>query len=156
MTSTSTWYPPTLGTGGFLIDPTNPPFTMNEPTTQDPALSPDLFADLLEQATRAKNPKGVLAELARLAYTAGADAELDACCKWLEDNPIDFSSNGRPWRLDPKWLRDGRRPKPPSLTLSLKEKALIEFFNLLNDLQRRGLGYCNDTILRALESIPDA
>lgn len=152
MTSTSTWYPPTLGTGGFLIDPTNPPFTMNEPTTQDPALSPDLFADLLEHATRAQNPKGVLAELARLAYAAGADAELDACCKWLEDNPIDFFSDGRPVRIDPEWLRDGRRPKPPSL----KELALNDLTRIMANQQGMFDGKPFDTIRRALELIPDA
>lgn len=121
MTSTSTWYPPTLGTGGFLIDPTNPPFTMNEPTTQDPALSPDLFADLLEQATRAQNPKGVLAELARLAYTAGADAELKECCEWLKRDLDAYELVGlRAVYLDHK-LYAARRPKPPSLELRIAE-----------------------------------
>jgi len=44
------------------------------------------------------------------AYQAGADAELDACCKWVsEESPIAATE-----------LRAARRPKPPSL----KEQAL--------------------------------
>jgi hypothetical protein len=44
------------------------------------------------------------------AYQAGADAELDECCKWVsEESPIAATE-----------LRAARRPKPPSL----KEQAL--------------------------------
>ena len=45
------------------------------------------------------------------AYQAGADAELEACCEWLDD-----------YLLAPKGeqLRAARRPKPKSL----KEQAL--------------------------------
>ena len=44
------------------------------------------------------------------AYKAGADQELEACCKWLPKLP--------PWSGND--LRKHRRPKPPSL----KEQAL--------------------------------
>ena len=76
------------------------------------------------------------------AYQAGADQELEACCKWLPKLP--------PWSADD--LRRHRRPKPPSL----KEQALEgltrlvstgEFFsNQMKDL---------DTIRRALEALND-
>ncbi len=48
-------------------------------------------------------------EIARLAYQAGADQELEACCGWVHR----YASLG-------KELRAARRPKPPSL----KEQAL--------------------------------
>jgi hypothetical protein len=53
------------------------------------------------------------------AYQAGADAELEACCKWLESEPdpghVDLL------RSCATALRAVRRPKPKSL----KEQALI-------------------------------
>ena len=67
-----------------------------------------------------------------LAYRAGADQELEACCAWLPKLP--------PWSGND--LRKHRRPKPPSL----KEQALEQ---------------CNDyidpdgIIRRALEQLPD-
>jgi hypothetical protein len=50
------------------------------------------------------------------------------------------------WDADQK-----RRPKLPSL----KEQALIELCNLVDDLRRHGLGYSSDTIRRALEQLDD-
>ena len=47
------------------------------------------------------------------AFQAGADQELEACCKWLS-NEILCESNVH------RYLRAARRPKPPSL----KEQAL--------------------------------
>ena len=44
------------------------------------------------------------------AYRAGADQELEACCRWLAVESIEASQD----------LRAARRPKPPSL----KEQAL--------------------------------
>ena len=52
------------------------------------------------------------AELIHAAYQAGADAELEACCKWI--------NGGHPYEQTYcKLLRKARRPK-----LSLKEQAL--------------------------------
>ena len=72
------------------------------------------------------------------AYKAGADQELEACCKWLPKLP--------PWSGND--LRKHRRPKPPSL----KEQAL--------EAQRRmWSGASNhddwDLVRRALEQLPD-
>jgi hypothetical protein len=81
------------------------------------------------------------AEQIAQAYQAGADQELEACCKWLEQN-------GEQWKL-PYELRAARRPQPPSL----KEQAL----EVLN-LTQKGWGLAQvdlDTIRRALEALPN-
>jgi hypothetical protein len=52
-------------------------------------------------------------DLATRAAQWGADQELEGCCEWLDRN--------NQWaRCDIDELRDGRRPRPPSL----KEQAL--------------------------------
>ena len=54
----------------------------------------------------------------RNGFQAGADQELEACCEWLGDAPVVYNDNGD---LHPgSYLRDARRPKPPSL----KDQAL--------------------------------
>ena len=75
--------------------------------------------------------------LATQAARWGADQELEACCKWL-DNEIGA--------VDSCDLRAERRPKSPSL----KERALEEVGVF------EGMGTCNiDIIRRALEALPD-
>jgi hypothetical protein len=79
-------------------------------------------------------------EVARLAYAAGADAELNACCDYV----VEVAIWGAPhWGSD---LRYKRRPKPPSL----KQQAL--------DRLGSGCFPCTesiDLIREALESLPD-
>jgi len=72
------------------------------------------------------------------AYQAGADAELDACCKWVsEESPIAATE-----------LRAARRPKPPSL----KEQAL----EALSEMEDECLMVTQAaTIRRALEALSD-
>lgn len=154
MTTAGTWYPPSCGTGGFLIELTNPPFTMTTPTDhtpQTPELPPEVFAELLEKATKQRlSVEGI----ARLAYAAGAkagakdeyqrggDAELEARCEWLERGPFCFSAATK------RALRAARRPKPPSL----KEQVLQAFEELI----RHGPDHAAITTIRhALESLPD-
>jgi hypothetical protein len=156
MTTAGTWYPPSCGTGGFLIELTNPPVTMTnptEPTTQTPELllskPPEVFAESLEVPSYSQR-----CEIARLAYAAGADAELEAICEWLREKA---KYPGLAVRL-----RAFRRPKPPSL----KEQALDD----LNSARRLSIpqpdGSCGvggillsaaqvANIIRALESLPD-
>ncbi len=74
-------------------------------------------------------------------YRAGADAELEACCEWLDLEG---------WSGESRQLCAARRPKAPSL----KEQALA----LINHdpanqpfLSDKGI----DTIRRALEQLPD-
>jgi len=69
----------------------------------------------------------------------GADQELEACCHEVQDMYRDGS-----------WLRNARRPKPPSL----KEQAL----QLLKTYNTSGVMLTADqvdTIRRALNELPD-
>jgi len=79
-------------------------------------------------------------------YRAGADAELEACCEWLQDPDLN---------VDTYKLRAARRPKPQSL----KEQALEALasapgpdypivMTMLNADQHA-------LIRRALEQLPD-
>ena len=82
-------------------------------TSQHPITPPpELVASLRNSAPHGIRDAGVTREiwLINHAYAAGADQELEACCKWLPKLP--------PWSADD--LRRHRRPKPPSL----KEQAL--------------------------------
>lgn len=88
---------------------------MNHPMQPTPEPTPEQFADWLVEAVRLTptgRPGDIAGHVARLAYAAGADAELEACCEWL-------SRNVARWEI-PEALRESRRPKPPSL----KEQAL--------------------------------
>ena len=77
----------------------------------------------------------------------GSDQELEACVEWLGEAPVVYNDNGD---LHPgSYLRDARRPAPPSL----KEQALAVIENL---------GICDhlspdhEAILRrALEALPE-
>ena len=84
----------------------------------------------------------IAAIAARWGYKQGADEELEACVKWLGDAPVVYNDNGD---LHPgSYLRDARRPKPPSL----KEQALEAVAELEGF---KGV----DTIRRALEALDD-
>lgn len=78
------------------------------------------------------------------AVRFGADQELEACVEWLGDAPVVYNDNGD---LHPgSYLRDARRPKPPTL----KEQALEQ----LRALDQHGALDCNtDKIRRALEQL---
>ena len=102
---------------------------------------PELFAEWLAEAKRlhpGESTGFIAGEVARLAYQAGADQELEACCEWLEQKGFAFVDE----------LRAARRPKPPSL----KELALEALAHILNNSSTQ-LGA--DTIRRALEQLPD-
>lgn len=71
-------------------------------------------------------------------YRAGADAELEACCEWLQDPDLN---------VDTYKLRAARRPKPQSL----KEMALEAL-----DEEQAELSIQNYKLIRSvLESLPD-
>jgi hypothetical protein len=78
--------------------------------------------------------------LCNVAARWGADAELDACCSWLEKHVLGPNSLGR--------LRTSRRPKSPTL----KEQALKALHTSV-DLDEFPKQY--DTIRRALEALPN-
>jgi hypothetical protein len=73
---------------------------------------PELVEQWIEQCLTSR-------QLAAMAFQAGADAELEACCEWL-----DFQKLAKHERMVP-YLRAIRRPKPPSL----KEQALAVIEN---------------------------
>ena len=96
-----------------------------------PSPPPELFKQWQEM------PRSLAFEA---AYRAGADQELEACCKWLALVGYGKSAD--------RLLRAARRPKPPSL----KEQAL--------EAQRRmWSGASNhddwDLVRRALEALDD-
>jgi hypothetical protein len=97
-------------------------------------------------------------KIARLAYAAGAadaaekarkaaDAELEACCEWMEvqERLPGYLAND---------LRKARRPKP----LSLKQQAEEELQSLQQEINKAklGLSILHGSIGRAIESLPDA
>lgn len=89
----------------------------------------------------------VLARIARTAYAAGADAQLELCCKWTADRTTQWSDGTWPAEA----LRAAMRPKPPSLA----EQALEELATLRRDAARTGLGFCASGIHRALERLAE-
>ena len=87
-------------------------------------------------------------ELASLAFKAGADQELEACCEEMKSLPSPF---GIPFgEMASNALRAARRPEPMTLPLTLKEQALA-----LLDIQH-GLNVEDLSLLRrALEQLPN-
>jgi hypothetical protein len=80
------------------------------------------------------------------AYQAGADAELKACCSFLEkEYPFQFERKWECTRASDD-LRAARRPKPPSL----KEQALKAAHIEVDPQGKNG-----SLIIRALEALPD-
>ncbi len=89
------------------------------------------------------------------AYQAGADAELEACCSFLEkEYPFQFEAKWECTRASND-LRVARRPKPQSL----KEQALQELDKVdmlwcteeFDQVSQKAL----ETIRKALETLPD-
>lgn len=103
---------------------------------------PELVASLRKSAPHGIGDCGVTRELWLIdhAYAAGADQELEACCKWLPKLP--------PWSADD--LRRHRRPKPPSL----KARALAALEALPTPAGQVTTDRL-DTIRRALEALPN-
>jgi hypothetical protein len=110
-------------------------------TNQHPITPPpELVASLRNSAPHGIRDAGVTRELWLInhAYAAGADQELEACCKLLELS----DSNAR------EFLTAARRPKPPSL----KEQALA----LLDKAENPSWDINEYSIIRrALEALDD-
>ncbi len=117
-------------------------------TKQHPMIPPNILLNNWESDWFAEhqNVDYLLTE----AYQAGADAELEACCEWLESEPdpghVDLL------RSCATALRAARRPS----LQSLKEKALKEMDKLdamwdVTSIEDESL----DTIRKALEALPD-
>jgi len=107
-------------------------------STQHPLTPPEELLELWHWTGKSGNWQNALT----LAYRAGADQELEACCRWLPKLP--------PWSAND--LRKHRRPKPPSL----KEQALTELEEILDELHDTpGSAFTTDAIRRALEALND-
>ena len=81
-------------------------------------------------------------ELASLAFKAGADQELEACCDVMRVNGS-YVSGGV--------LRAIRRPKPPSD----KELALAELDRLIARIPTEGAMAMAESIRKVLEALPN-
>jgi hypothetical protein len=77
-----------------------------------------------------------------VAYRAGADQELEACCMWITREKSVLMAEE---------LGIARRPKPPSL----KEQALEALEQLLRDPEAGCFSAAPDTLRRALEALPN-
>jgi hypothetical protein len=108
------------------------------------------YATGLEKLTMVSLTTAKLQDIATAAAQWGADMELEACVEWMGDSPVI-------WRGDPEehpgfYLREARRPKPPSL----KEQALEQLKGIeACFLASHGGNLVTDTIRRALETLDD-
>ena len=76
-----------------------------------------------------------------IAFQAGAQQELAACCEWVaEESPVAATE-----------LRAARRPKPPSL----KEQALAALERYEAEEWCEELTFDSSIIRRALEALPE-
>jgi hypothetical protein len=83
-----------------------------------------------------------MTHFANCAAQWGADQELEECVELWGRNSIKWTSSE---------LRAARRPKPPTL----KEQALEQLGCIQTDLNKFGMGISTDTILAALETLPN-
>ena len=113
----------------------------DHPITPPPELVQQLCDKALLHAVDGARRGEIEVWLIQEAFRAGADQELEACCKWLPKLP--------PWSGED--LRKHRRPKPPSL----KRVALLQLDTLNADLGLGGKGVDLSQIRRALEALPD-
>ncbi len=116
--------------------------------TPPPGLSDEQVGNWLIDAGYPWDPSEQrIINVARQAFQAGADHELEACCEWLSG--CGCESYGRE-------LRAARRPKPPSL----KEQALNLLAKtngpiMLGNPEYRLRESEVETIRRALEALDD-
>jgi len=107
------------------------------PITPPPELAQKCWDELRNQTQLLDSATGWDKAIA-LAYQAGADQELEACCEWIPEYC--------PWDADQ--LRAARRPKPSSL----KEEALKALERMQDQYPHLGN---TKTIRRALEALND-
>ena len=103
------------------------------------------FDAWLKASREGPNGVAIAGEIARLAYQAGADAELEACCEWLSEAQSKLGSS-----LLAHYMRRERRPKPPSL----KQQAMVALDALIGQ-ELRGDNPHAETLARFLNSLPD-
>ena len=116
------------------------------PITPPPELGQKCWDELRDQ-TQVLGAAKAWDKTIALAYQAGADMELEACCDVLIDKCFVGHAT---------LLREWRRPKPPSLKeQALKEQALKELQQLPIDPEGGITFSALETIRRALEALPN-
>jgi hypothetical protein len=113
--------------------------------------SPEQFGEWLAEALRQfpAGPSGeIAAHVARLAYAAGADAELEACREWLREAKNHGFGYEYGAELARKYIA-ARRPNPPSL----KQQAIQRLDGIEHGAAPSPDDY--ETIRRALDALPD-
>ena len=112
------------------------------PITPPPELVQQWRDEWIEQSIT--NKSWVCDYVATQAAQWGADVELEACCKHINQ-----------WFAAPKYriaeLRAARRPQPQSLA----EEALDQLSSIQIDLTRYGMGISVETIRHALERLQE-
>jgi hypothetical protein len=108
-------------------------------TTTNPITPPP---ELLDQWC-ITGKSGNLHNALTLAYRAGADQELEACCTAIDEVPGGWA--------DSRHLRHVRRPKPPSR----KEQALEAIGRLCASVIHDDLKNDAAIVRRALEALPE-
>jgi hypothetical protein len=127
------------------------PSAGEHPITPPPELVQQCWDELRDQ-TQDLDAAKAWGKAITLAYQAGADQELEACCEWLGDAPVVYNDNDD---LHPgSYLRDARRPKPPTL----KEQALEALEHILHNSSAPYWLHSStelgaETIRRALEAL---
>jgi len=111
--------------------------TKQHPITPSPELLNQWSMDFYEL--------GEWRAIAILAAQWGADQELEACCKIMQEWPSITVENG--YALADELIRAARRPRPPSL----KEEALEELAEWENVMDIAP----DSPIRRALEALPN-
>ena len=124
--------------------------------------SPEQFQEWLAEACRLHSsgwPNHIAGHIADLAYAAGADAELEACCGWIESQSKLGSKFFAP-ELRARFrcevsdrLRVDRRPKPPSL----KQQVLNILPDCPGGIAMKYTLHPGDIALirRAIEALPE-
>ena len=114
---------------------------MNHPITPPPELVQQCLDELRDQ-TQVLDAAKAWDKAIALAYRAGANQELEACCKWLPKLP--------PWSADD--LRRHRRPEP-----TLKEQARDALGRFFSNAHTHASQMTEDFDLlrRAVEALPE-
>lgn len=102
--------------------------------------------ELVEQWSTEANRQDCVSYTKSIAIDAaqwGADKELEACCEWLKKNTD--------YHITIEFLRDARRPKPPSR----KEQALEAIGRLCSSVIHDDLKDDAAIVRRALEALDD-
>lgn len=112
---------------------------------------PELVQQWIEQGVSRPPNTDYMMWFATQAARWGADQELEACIEWIGESPVIW--HNAPEAHPGSYLREARRPEPPSL----KEQALKELAWVDKNLKMPLLNQCEaiHTIRRALEALPN-